>query len=91
MKRRYTLNIFISMAIGAVFWGTALSPTIRNAYLGPTLGAVGGMFISWLIAAAVRENENLNKANETPNDSQEIEITHKQLHTRYAHGNTIFN
>jgi len=91
MKKRYVLNILNSMAIGAVFWGIALSPMIRNAYLGPALGAIVGMYISWLIAAAVRENENLNKADETPNDFQEIETTHKQLNTRCSHGNPIFN
>ena len=91
MKKRVAHNIFISMAIGAVFLGIALSPVIRDVYLGPAIATIVGMYISWLIAAAVRENEKLNKADETPNDSQETKITHKQLKTRHSHGNSIFN
>jgi hypothetical protein len=90
MKRRYALNIFMGMAIGAVFIGTAFSPTIRNAYLGPALGVVGGMFISWLIVSAVRENESLNKSDVTPSDI-EINPNQNQLNARYTHGNPILN
>ncbi len=91
MKRRYALNIFMGMVIGAVFFGTALSPTIRNAYLEIVLGAAGGMFISWFIAAAVRENEILNQMDDTPNNVQEIETSNTQQQMRSAHGNPIFN
>jgi hypothetical protein len=62
MKKRVALNILILMAIGAVFLGISLSPMIRNVYLGPAIAMVIGMYISWLIAAAVRENEKLNNA-----------------------------
>lgn len=91
MKRRYALNIFMGMVIGAVFFGTALSPTIRNAYLEIVLGAAGGMFISWFIAAAVRENEILNQVDDTPNNVQEIETSNAQQQMRSAHGDPIFN
>jgi hypothetical protein len=49
------------------------------------------MYISWFIAAAVRENENLNKIDESSNDSQETKTTHEQLNTRCSHDIAIFN
>ena len=55
-KRKYTLNIFIGMVIGAIFFGTALSPALRSTSLEVIIGAAVGMLISWFIAAAVREN-----------------------------------
>jgi hypothetical protein len=91
MKRKHTLIFLIFMIIVAVIFGTALNPTIRNAYLGPALGGVSGMFIHWLIILAVRENESLNKSDGTPNDFQGINPTHNQLNARYADGNPILN
>ena len=67
MKKRVILIILISIIIGAVFLGITLSPVIRNVYLGPAIATVGGIYISWFIAAVVRENENLNN-----DDGQEI-------------------
>jgi len=90
MKRKHTLIIILTILV-AVFGVTALSPTTRNAYLGPVLGVVGGVFISWLIISAVRENESLNKSDLTPNGFQEIDPTQDQLNARYAHGNSILN
>jgi hypothetical protein len=89
MIKRYLL-IFISIVIGVVFFGSVLSPTIRITYLGPALGTIAGMYISWLIAAAVRENENLNKNDESSNDSQETKTTHEKLNTRCSHDIAIF-
>jgi hypothetical protein len=85
------LDFSILMIMVAIFFGTAFSPTIRNIYLGPALGVVGGMFISWLIVSAVRENESLNKSDVMPNDFQEINTTQNQLNARCSHGNPILN
>ena len=67
MKKKVALNILISIAIGAVLLGIALNPLIRKIYLGPAIATVVGMYISWLIATVVRENENFNNS-----DGQEI-------------------
>ena len=71
MKRKYAIYILIGMVIGAVFWGTAF----RNAHLIPyhqvLIGAAAGMFISWFIAAAIRENDNLNQNIGDLNNAQE--------------------
>ena len=68
MKKRVALNLFILIAIGVVFGQIALNTVTWKAYLGPALGTVGGMFISWLIVSAVRENESLNKSDVTLSD-----------------------
>ena len=56
MIKKYALYILIGMLIGAIF-GTAFGPAIGNMKLATALGAVGGVFIGWFIAAAMRENE----------------------------------
>ena len=71
MKRKYAIYIFIGMVIGAVFWGTAFSPTHLSPYHQVLIGAAAGMFISWFIAAAVQENDNLNQNIEDLNNTQE--------------------
>jgi uncharacterized membrane protein len=70
MKRKYTIDIFISIVIGAVFWGTAFRNTHLNPYHEVLIGAAAGMFISWFIAAAIRENDNLNQNIGAPNKAQ---------------------
>ena len=64
-------------------------PICAIAFYGGTM--LGGMFISWLIAAAVRESESLNETNLPPNDFQEINPTSNQRNERCAHGYPILN
>jgi hypothetical protein len=71
MKRKYTIYIFIGMVIGVVFWGTAFRPVNLHPYQQVLIGAAAGMFISWFIAAAVRENDILNQNIGDLNNPQE--------------------
>ena len=71
MKRKYAINIFTGMVIRSVFWGTAFRPAHLNPYHQVLIGAAAGMFISWFIAAAIRENDNLNQKIGDPNNAQE--------------------
>jgi hypothetical protein len=71
MKRKYAIYICIGMVIGAVFWGTAFRPAHLSPYHQVLIGAAAGMFISWFIAAAIRENDNLNQNIGDPNNAQE--------------------
>ena len=91
MKDRYTRLFPISIAIAAILVGMALGPEIRHAYLGPALGMIAGMYVSWLISAAARENEILNQVDEIPSNFQEIETTNTQQQTRSAYENPILN
>ena len=67
MKRKYTIDIFISIVIGAVFWGTAFRNTHLNPFHEVLIGAAAGMFISWFIAAAIRERQT------PPREVQELQ------------------
>ena len=91
MNKRHAPHNFVVLAITVILVGMALSPEIRHAYLGPALGMIAGMYVSWLTSAAVRENEMLNQVDETPGDFQIIETTNTEPQTRSAHGNPIFN
>ena len=57
MNKKYTLYILAGLVFGAIFGG-ALGPAIKNAPLATGLGAIGGVFLGWFIAAAVREMQN---------------------------------
>jgi uncharacterized protein YcfJ len=57
MNKKYALYIIIGLAIGSVF-GTAFGPSIGNTSLATGLGAVGGLYIGWFVAVAVRESES---------------------------------
>jgi hypothetical protein len=71
MKRKYAIYTFIGMVIGAVFWGIAFKPAHLNPYHQVLIGAAAGIFISWFIAAAIRENDNLNQNIGDRNNAQE--------------------
>jgi hypothetical protein len=59
------------MVIGAVFLGTAFGPDHLHPYHQVLIGAAAGMFISWFIAAAIRENDILNQNIGDLNNAQE--------------------
>ena len=61
MNKKYMLYIIAGLLIGAIF-GTAFGPAIENTSLASAIGAVGGLFIGWFIAAAVREYESNNNS-----------------------------
>jgi hypothetical protein len=71
MKRKFAIYMLVGMVIGVVFWGTAFRPAHLQPYQQVLIGAAAGMFISWFIAAAIRENDNLNKNIVDPNNPQE--------------------
>jgi hypothetical protein len=71
MKRKYAIYILAGMVIGAVFWGTAFKPGYLYPYQQVMIGAAAGMFISWFITAAIRENDNLNQSIGDPTNHQE--------------------
>jgi len=56
VNKKSVLFILIGLATGAVF-GTSFGPVVSNIVLATALGAVGGLFVGWFIAAAVREQE----------------------------------
>ena len=55
MDKRLGLYIILGLILGAVF-GIFFGPVVGNTALAMTLGALGGVFIAWFIAAAVIEN-----------------------------------
>jgi hypothetical protein len=58
MERRLGTFIILGLVTGCtmgVYFGTAL----ENSLLGVGLGGLGGLFLSWFIAAAVTENQNI--------------------------------
>jgi len=63
VNKKIGLFILGGLAVGAnlgIFVGAALD----NMRLGIALGAVGGLFIGWFIAAAVLENKKSKKGND---------------------------
>ena len=55
MDRNFGLYIVLGLVIGAVF-GVPFGPAIGNTTLAIALGAFGGVFVGWFIAAAVLED-----------------------------------
>jgi len=55
MIKKYGLNIFIGMGVGAIL-GIAFGPSIQNAPLAAIVGAVVGMLVGWLVAVVIRKN-----------------------------------
>ena len=56
MNKKFGLFLLGGLAVGAnlgIFIGAAMT----NIPLGIALGAIGGLFIGWFIAAAILENE----------------------------------
>jgi len=56
MKRKFGIYIFLGLLVGALF-GIFLGAGSANPILGIGGGALAGVFIGWLIAAAVMEKE----------------------------------
>lgn len=63
MNKQFGLFIVVGLAVGAsfgVFIGTAIENTPLGIALG-AMGALGGLFLGWFLAAAVLENESAKK------------------------------
>ncbi len=57
MNKKFGLFILLGMLLGSTF-GTFLAAPLENSLLGVALGALGGVFIGWFIAAAFKETKN---------------------------------
>jgi hypothetical protein len=58
MEHRFGTFIILGLVTGCtmgVYFGTAL----ENPLLSVGLGGLGGLFLSWFIAAAIMENQNI--------------------------------
>ena len=64
MNKKFGLYIVLGLIIGGNF-GIFLGPAMGNTPLAIALGALGGLFIGWFIAAAVLEN---SKGKDKTND-----------------------
>jgi hypothetical protein len=60
MEKRFGYYIFVGAAIGGVF-GIGLGAANGNVALGLGLGALGGVFIGWFMAAAALQNRDEKK------------------------------
>ena len=60
MDKKFGLFILFGLLIGGNL-GVFLGAAMNNPVLGIGLGAVGGLFVGWFIAAAVQENKNSKK------------------------------
>lgn len=54
MDKQLGLYIVVGLGFGAIL-GVFLGEAIENMGLGVALGALGGTFLAWFVAAAVRE------------------------------------
>lgn len=52
MNKKFALSIVLGVFIGALF-GVSFAPVIEHDALGVLGGALAGVFLGWLIAAAV--------------------------------------
>ncbi len=57
MNKKFGLFILLGMFIGGTF-GTFFAAPLENPLMGMGLGALGGVFIGWFIAAAFTEKAN---------------------------------
>jgi hypothetical protein len=62
MDPKFGRFIVLGLVIGGVL-GLLYGPAIGNTALGLGLGALGGVFIGWFVAAAVLQNQNEKKEN----------------------------
>ncbi len=60
MNKKFGLFILLGLLIGGTF-GTFFGAALENPFWGVALGALGGVFIGWFIAAAAMENKNIKK------------------------------
>ncbi|MEO8356658.1 MAG: hypothetical protein ABI621_12140 [Chloroflexota bacterium] len=64
MTKQFGLFIVVGLAVGASF-GVFLGAAIGNTPLGigmGAMGALGGLFLGWFMAAAVVENQKSKKS-----------------------------
>lgn len=57
MNKTFGLFIFLGLLIGGTF-GILFGARLENPLLGVGLGALGGVFLGWFIAAAFTETKN---------------------------------
>jgi hypothetical protein len=57
MDKKFGLFILAGLLIGSTF-GIFFGPVLENPLLGVGLGALGGVFIGWFVAAAFTESKN---------------------------------
>lgn len=57
MERKFGYYIFLGLVIGVIF-GMGVGAANGNPLFGIGLGALGGVFIGWFVAAAACENRN---------------------------------
>jgi uncharacterized protein YcfJ len=57
MERTMGYYSFLGLVIGTIF-GAGLGAANGNVLFGIALGALGGVFIGWFIAAAALQNQN---------------------------------
>ena len=54
MNKKYGLYIILGLIVGANF-GILFAPVLENKALGIALGALGGVFVGWFVAAIIVE------------------------------------
>ena len=60
MDRKFGYYIALGLVIGVVF-GMGVGAASGNTLFGIGLGALGGVFIGWFVAAAALKNRDKNK------------------------------
>jgi uncharacterized membrane protein len=60
MDKKFGIFVLLGLLLGGQL-GVFFGPILKNPILGVALGALGGAFLGWFIAAAVLENQNSNK------------------------------
>jgi hypothetical protein len=58
MEHRFGTLIILGLVTGCTM-GVYFGPALENPLLSVGLGGLGGLFLSWFIAAAVTENQNI--------------------------------
>jgi membrane associated rhomboid family serine protease len=61
MNKKFGLFILVGLAIGASL-GVFIGAAIGNVPLAIAVGAIGGLFLGWFVAAAVLEKEKSKKS-----------------------------
>jgi len=56
MDKKFALYIIIGMVLGAIY-GAFFGPALGNNFLAIALGAIGGVFLGWFVAADIHEHD----------------------------------